>query len=216
MAQRLLLIIAVMHSWRCISLDISAAFLQGLALEEATAAQGKTRNVWAKPPSDAWEILRELKKEHGLELPVRGYESHWLWRLLKAAYGLDDAPLLWRKALADCLLDRGWFESKHDKCMYYLRENGAPTGRLIGSLTLHIDDEGLAAEEQVIAELVAAMTERFGELKLQENKFHHIGHEYVQTWDDQGQTTITDGQEFYTKTIEPAPTLTTATLIGLA
>ena len=55
----------------------------------------------------------------------------------------------------------------------------------------------------MIEKLVAGMTERFGELKLQEGKYHHIGHEYEQTWDDQGCTTITDGQEFCTKTIEP-------------
>ena len=62
---------------------------------------------------------------------------------------------------------------------------------------------GIAAEEAVIEKLVAGMTERFGELKLQEGKYHPIGHQYEQTWDDQGCTTITDGQEFYTKTIEP-------------
>ena len=89
---------------------------------------------------------------------------------------MDDAPLLWRKALGDFLLDQGWVESKHDKCMVFLREGGGQTGRLIGELTLHIDDEGIAAEEAVIEKLVAGMTERFGELKLQEGKYHHVEH----------------------------------------
>ena len=49
------------------------------------------------------------------------------------------------------------------------------------------------------------MEGRFGELKIQEGKYPHIGHEYEQTWDSSGDTTITDSQEFYTSTIEPVP-----------
>ena len=41
------------------------------------------------------------------------------------------------------------------------------------------------------------------ESKLQEISWRHIGHEYNQSWHDDGSTTITDGQEFYSKTIQP-------------
>ena len=77
-AQRLLIITAVMYKWRLVSIDISAAFLQGLPLEEARTTQGESRSVWAKPPLNTWEILREIKAKRGLEFPVRGFESHLL------------------------------------------------------------------------------------------------------------------------------------------
>ena len=52
-AHRLLIIIAVMYNWRLISVDINAASLQGLPLDEAKTNQGNQRNVWARPPADA-------------------------------------------------------------------------------------------------------------------------------------------------------------------
>ena len=111
LAQRLLLSTAAIYLWEVISIDISAAFLQGLPLSEATTREGKRRRVWCRPPTDVWALLREIKELFGLELPPVGFEKHWLFLLLKAAYGLDDAPLLWRKALAEWLMEHGWAES---------------------------------------------------------------------------------------------------------
>ena len=192
-AQRLLLIASVMYHWPCVSIDVSAAFLQGLPLEEAKTTTGKARSVWCRPPADVWGILRELQGKYGLTLPVKGYESHWLWKLLKAAYGLDDAPLLWRKAIGDFLLDHGWVESHYDRCMYYKRAGNDKRGRLVGVLTLHIDDEVAAGAEPMLSSLRTAMEARFGECKFQKDNFRHIGHEYSQTWSGE-ETTITDSQ----------------------
>ena len=44
-------------------------------------------------------LLRRLQKEYGLELPLEGSDKHMFWILLKAIYGLEDAPLLWRKEI---------------------------------------------------------------------------------------------------------------------
>jgi hypothetical protein len=74
---------------------------------------------------------------------------------------------------------------------------------LLGKLTLHIDDEGAGGEPPVLDELIAGMTERFGELKIQKNDFRHIGHDHSQTWAPNGTCTIVEGQEFYTKTLNP-------------
>ena len=52
-------------------------------------------------------MLREVKELFGLELPPVGFEKHWLFLLLKAAYGFDDAHPLWRKALTEWLLEHG-------------------------------------------------------------------------------------------------------------
>ena len=93
----------MLYSWAFISLDISAAFLQGLPIASAQTQTGNPRKVWCRPPPDVWTYLRRLEAEYGLGLPGAGKEADWLLLLLKAAYGLDDAPLLWRTELADRL-----------------------------------------------------------------------------------------------------------------
>jgi hypothetical protein len=158
-----------------------------------------------QPPADVWKYLRRLGAKYGLGLPNVGLEGAWLLLLLKAAYGLDDAPLLWRTELADWLKSQGWAESKFDRCMFYRREGNDRRGRLIGKLTLHIDDEGAGGTEAVLAELIKGMTARFGELKVQRDQFRHIGHEHEQTWHADGSTTIREDQEFYSETIKPIP-----------
>ena len=128
--------------------------------------------------------------------------------LLKAIYGLDDAPLLWRKAIAEFLPSMGWVSSFFDRCFFYLREGAKAgkvvrKGRLIGCLTLHIDDEGVAGRDGVSAELKRAMVLRFGPVSVQLELWRHIGNEYEQVWLEDGTTRLTDPQEFYTKTISP-------------
>ena len=58
LAQRLLLSTAAIYLWEVISIDISAAFLQGLPLAEATTQEGKKHRVWCRPPADVWALLR--------------------------------------------------------------------------------------------------------------------------------------------------------------
>ena len=58
-------------------------------------------------------------------------------------------------------------------------EEVSKTGELIGMLSLHIDDEGITGTDEVIAEFILDMTARFGEVKVQKDKFRHIGHEYT-------------------------------------
>ena len=60
---KVVLVIAVNEGWKAECLDVTAAFLQGAAIE---------RDVFVKPP----------KEEH-----VEGT----LWKLLKSGYGLNDA-----------------------------------------------------------------------------------------------------------------------------
>ena len=48
--------------------------------------------------------------------------------------------------------EQGLVESHSDRCMFYMRECKKKTGRLIGKLTLHIDDEGATGAPWVIDE----------------------------------------------------------------
>ena len=58
-------------------------------------------------------------------------------RLLKAAYGLNDAPRLWRLRLDQFIRSVGGIPSAHDECLYSFRDS---SGRLCGNISTHVDD----------------------------------------------------------------------------
>lgn len=77
---RLLLAHAAMHKRRLASVDIRSAFLHAL---------GFTREVYVKPPP-GWKSSPDI-----------------YWKLLKPAYGLFNAPLLWKLAINEWLFELG-------------------------------------------------------------------------------------------------------------
>ena len=77
-------------AWRITSIDISTAFLQGQSLSDAKTDAGEIRKAACEVPSDVWSLLCEL----GQEVPSPGTEWEYVWWLLKALYGLTDAPKL--------------------------------------------------------------------------------------------------------------------------
>ena len=87
-------------------------------MNQARTKQGSERKAWCKPPSDVWRILRMLEEAIGMQLPAVGAEGHWLWTLLKAVYGLDDAPLLWREKFIRVLVElASYVVSRNDPCL---------------------------------------------------------------------------------------------------
>ena len=80
------------------SLDIGNAFLRGLSFEEL-ATQGKDgspttlREACFDPPADVFTLLQSYEKFKG------AHKFSHLLKLLKGAYGLKDAPNLWKKSL---------------------------------------------------------------------------------------------------------------------
>ena len=63
--------------------------------------------------------------------------SLWCIKLLKGAYGLKDAPLLWNLKLVAVLMDELLFlRSYHDGCVFYL----IAYGELVVAISLHVDD----------------------------------------------------------------------------
>ena len=82
----------VIESW-----DVGVAFLKGFSfkqMEEAFRKKGvkaPRRKVYLSPPHDVWDHFRYMK-DCPYKIP-RGQEHLWLLELLKAMYGLNDAPL---------------------------------------------------------------------------------------------------------------------------
>ena len=92
--------IAVNHGYECEAWDISTALLQGLEFSKVQQKAKELghdihfpRHVYMTPPPDVWRILHQLASNH-FPRPEDAWNS--LLEMLKAAYGLVDAPLLWQ------------------------------------------------------------------------------------------------------------------------
>ena len=109
--------IAVAMKWTGMTFDVSTAFLSGLAM---------TREVYAKAPREG------LPAAEGWE----AVPSYALLRLLKGAYGLTEAPRLWYLRARQVLTQLGFTELRCARAVFVYRL----AGRLVGLLTLHVDD----------------------------------------------------------------------------
>ena len=89
------------------------------------------RKIIVKLPSDCGGLLGE---------PDRGHVQR---RLLKSAYGLSDAPLLWWEEANRRLISLKWRRHPLDRCLYCYY-NGKRN--LLGALILHVDDLLIAGD----------------------------------------------------------------------
>ena len=97
---RLLYSLGASYRWRCQSLDVRAAFLQGDEI---------SREIYMKPP-------------RGVE------EKGYIWRLLKCPYGLSDAPRTWYDKVKSELLSAGVEISRYDEAFFFYRVSGVLHG----------------------------------------------------------------------------------------
>lgn len=106
--------ICASNNWKILIADIEGAFLQG----------------------------DKLHREHGelhVEVPPDGFpgmEKGVLLKVVKAVYGLGDAPRQWFKKIVDVLLKLNMSQSSLDPCSFHYRKDG----ELHGVLCLHVDD----------------------------------------------------------------------------
>ena len=101
---RLVSAVAVSHQWTIHSLDVTAAFLQGFAMD---------RKVFLVPPAEA-------------------KTDNTLWRLKKPVYGLSDASRAWYLKASEEIKNQGATNSSLDSALFYLRKDSDLLG-LIGS-----------------------------------------------------------------------------------
>lgn len=95
---RLLLALAAKNSWEVHHMDVKSAFLNGDLLEE----------VYVKKPEDF----------------VKKGQEHRVYKLLKALYGLRQAPRAWYSRLNKCLKDLGFEKGPYDQVVYTKKEGG--------------------------------------------------------------------------------------------
>ena len=98
-ALRLALSVMLMRDWKCNTIDIKAAYLQG---------QPISREVFLQPPPEFF----------------RGK----VWKLRKTVYGLNDAARAWYETVRDELLRLGMRVCQYEPAMFMLKKGGVLEG----------------------------------------------------------------------------------------
>ena len=133
-----------------------------------------------------------------------------MWRLNAPAYGLNDAPVEFRKTLKRYLVKSQEslqlvglrFEtSTLDPCLYAVFNN---EGEAVGVFSTHIDDILGCGVPGVLERTRHYLEHRFGALKVQVNAFVHVGMELVQRQD----FSVTLTQADFTNQLQPLETST--------
>ena len=128
LARTMLLSMTSWLSWSLTCGDVRAAFLSGKTF---------TRELIVRLPADCAGLL--------------GVRHPCYMKMLKSAYGLADAPLLWYKEADRRLQKCGWSRHPMDKCCYLLnKKNENAELQCIGILILHVDDILVAGDESQI------------------------------------------------------------------
>ncbi len=174
------------------SMDISAAFLKGMTFQEIQQVTGEPlRSVqFDFPAQDAW-ILQQL--------PGMGdYDYHTeVLDLIKALWGLKDAPRAFGLRLSQTLSDIGYKPSIVDPQVWrkyvfqrvadseHRRVAGAEidmTGaKVVSLLSTHIDDIKGSASEKEQTILLNALRKDYGDdVKIEKSPFEHTGIKHEQ------------------------------------
>ena len=130
------------YQWTVRSFDIRTAFLRG--------SRQDSRVLGIEPPN-------ELRVKMGLQ-------NDEVCELLKGAYGLINAPLLWYCELKSALLGLGFVISPMDPCLFVLpkktttMQTGEP--QIHGVLGVHVDD-GIGGGDEVFAHAIKGLEKRF-------------------------------------------------------
>eukprot|EP00435_Cladocopium_sp_Y103_P016115 s3079_g4.t1 len=128
------------HKWTARSFDIRTAFLRG--------SRQDSRILGVEPP-------QELR----LKMKLQDTE---VCELLKGAYGLVNAPLLWYGELKNALLSLGFVISPFDPCLFTLPKKN-PTKhecQIHGVLGVHVDD-GIGGGDPIFNQAIATLEKRF-------------------------------------------------------
>ena len=141
------------------SFDIQTAFLRG--------SRQDGRILGMEPPE-------EMRSQMNLK-PWECCE------LLKSAYGLVNAPLLWYEELKGALVRLGFVMSPLDPCLFVLPRKDGKSG-VHGVVGIHVDD-GLAAGDQVFKNAIAQLEQKYPFGSKQESDFIFTGIHVHQNWD---------------------------------
>ena len=115
-----------MHSWTVLKGDVRGAFLQGLESE-------REREIYAKPVVELAHALGGGPQDNV--------------QILKACYGLANAPAQWHVSVTDTMAKAGFKQLQTEPCGWILEET-TPAGskEVVGIACAHVDDFLFAGE----------------------------------------------------------------------
>ena len=113
-ARQLVLAIAANQKWKLKAGDVATAFLQG---------EEETRLIYGEPPADVRDMLK--------------MSEHQVLKLLKAGYGLINAPIKWHKRFVEKAKECGWVQHHLDPCLFMCYDD---EDQLCGLMGVHVDD----------------------------------------------------------------------------
>src|SRR5678815_2412656 len=121
---KMCLAVILKNGWKCKTLDIKTAYLQGKPIE---------RNVYLKPPREA--------------------KTNYLWKLKKTVYGLKDAARIWYESIMDIVKSLGGTKSKLEPTIVYWRKNSRIIGIMCIHVDDICYGGNTGFEEKIIREL---------------------------------------------------------------
>lgn len=110
------------RKWTALKADVRAAFLQGRDSEEE-------RQVFVKPVVELSEQL--------------GGDRNSIAQIVKACYGLANAPAQWYASVAETMQKAGFTRLRNEPCAWRITDED---GQVIGAACAHVDDFLLGGE----------------------------------------------------------------------
>ena len=157
-SRTLILQYAASAKWQIRSFDIQTAFLSG------SRQDGR---ILGMEPRQEMRTLINLQPWECCEL-------------LKSAYGLVNAPLLWYEELKTALLNLNFQMSPLDPCLFVLpRRDGTGIHGIVG---IHVDD-GLGAGDKVFEHAISQLENRYPFGSKKSKDFIFTGIHIPQQWD---------------------------------
>ena len=129
------------NNWKLHSMDVKGAFLQGKEID---------REVIIRPPKEA--------------------QTSKLWKLVKCAYGLADAPRRWYLRIREELINLGAQPSKFDNGIFSFLHN-----QLYGLIVLYVDDIMWAGNESQMRPVIDRLKKAFQISYEDDDAFKYIG-----------------------------------------
>ena len=113
----------------------------------------------------------ELDRELYIEPSAEEKKPNVIWRLNKAVYGLNDAPLKWYECLDKELITLGCVRSKLDTACYIYREER----QLAGIACIYVDDVIAAGTKTFNEKVLCGLKDAFLIGKTEERAFRYVG-----------------------------------------
>ena len=209
-AQRLIVALAVLLDLPMFTIDVTGAFAKGLNWEELSALTGETLR----------QVQFELTRPEDVALirQIKGFEDFnptlEVLDMVKAIYGLKDAPRAWRMRLHQILVEAGLSQLRNEKELYVMHEalrqppipcgdRSAPPGthreaQLRLAATAHVDDLKCIGSDEAAASMIATVEKAVGKVTLLKDNFEHCGIKHETT-----DTAITMHQNHYAAQLRP-------------